>query len=270
MTPLPTPAVPTPADPTSLPDIIGGVAAAVAIAGALYGLIVWTYRHYRRWKLRDQLRTGVREITRLDDLLRKTTWDMDQLFSKGFPWAGYAIFIGGLGDNLNTLQQIAGEIADVMAGVRALEAGGAEDRLRGDVEAIADGLRRVTPLYIWGIVHSYRTAGTTAITESLPPDDGPNDSDFDDEDANEEWSMTVQIPPSATGREPTRTLKLEDRETVRDLRLALRVLFRSVTARLDMNDLKDAPFAAWPIDMAESYQNEAKLRAHLTIPYEHY
>jgi hypothetical protein len=268
--------------PPSMFDIVGGIAAAAALGGAIYGLAAWGYRAYRRRKLLAELKKETREIRRLDELLRKTTWDMEQLFSKGFPWAGYAIFIGEMGDHLNTLQGIAGETGDVMARVRALEADGADERLRSDVERIADGLRRVTPLYIWGIVQSYRTAGTTAITAAHPPnddDDVPSGEIADDLESDqtterdaedEEWApLMVQIPPSATGREPTRTLKYEDRAKVRDLRLALRVLFRSVASRLQMDDLKNVPFAAWPIDMAEAYHEEAKLRSHLTIPYEH-
>jgi hypothetical protein len=266
----------TPETNPSLPDIVGGVAAALAIAAALLGAIRWLYRHHRRNKLLDRLRTEVRELDRLDRLLGHSTMQMDQLFTKGFPWAGYAIFDGEMGDHLNTLQQIAGQTADLAARVRALNAQGADERLRGDIEGVAQGLRQVTPLYIWGIVDTYRRAGTDSISTGYGNDEESDDlnedevHDTDDIDNEDEgWSpMMVQIPLSATGREPTRVLKFEHRSQVRDLRLDLRVLFRSIVTRLDMDDLKHAPFASWPIDTAESYQDEAELRAHLTIPYE--
>jgi hypothetical protein len=195
--------------------------------------------------------TSYAEVRRIDDSLRDATWKTELLFSNGFPWAGYAIFTGEMGDHLNTLQRLAREAGDAVARTRAFDAPGADERLRSDVERLAEGLRQVIPLYIWGIVSSYR--GNYPTPEKVS------------RKAAKEG--LVHIPPSATGREPTRTLRLDDRGRVRDLRLHLRVLFRSVIMRLDLVDLKDAPFGFWPIDMAEAYQEEADLRVDLTIPY---
>lgn len=233
-------------DPSNL-ELVGGIAAALAIAGALFGSLAWVYRYVRRKSLLARLRDELRTIQRIDDTLRDATWKMEQLFSNGFPWGGYAIFTGEMGDHLTTLQRLAREAGDAVARTRALDAAGADERLRLDVEGLAEGLRQVVPLYIWGIVSSYRGHYRTnerAAKKGL-----------------------VHIPPSATGREPTRTLRLDDRATVRDLRLHLRVLFRSITMRLKIDDLDDVAFAAWPIDMAEAYQEEAKLRADVTVPY---
>lgn len=231
-------------------ELIGGISAALAIAAALFGTVTWLYRHFRRKKLLTHLSNEVRAVQRIDDTLRDRTWKMERLFTDGFPWTGYAIFTGAMGDHLDTLQGTAREVGDVVARTRALDASGADERLRLDVERLAEGLRQVIPLYIWGIVSSYRGNSLTTENEKEATKQG-----------------LVRIPASATGREPTRTLRFDDRAMVRDLRLHLRVLFRSITMRLRLEDLDDAPFATWPIDMAEAYEEEARLRGDLTVPY---
>ncbi|HYI44526.1 MAG TPA: hypothetical protein VE174_03570 [Actinomycetota bacterium] len=272
----------TPAVAPSLFEIVGGVAAAVAIAGSLFGLGRAAYRRFRRRQFLGRLRGHVTRIRELDELVRSATWDMELLFSKGLPWRGYAIFSDELGDHLNTLQRVAGDTADVVAEIRALDALGADERLRQDVEGLAEGLRRVVPLYIWGIVASYRKAYSISQSIRHPGNDGEeeddetsigakgDEEDLDEEESDDDWKpMMVWIPPSATGREPARTLRTEDRARVRDLRLDLRVLYRSVTLRLGMPDIRDKRFAAWPLDMVDAYKGEAKLRSKLVIPYEH-
>lgn len=240
------------AEEPAILELVGGIAATLAIAGALFATLTWVYRHVRRKKLLARLRDELRTVQRIDDTLRDATWKMEQLFSDGFPWAGFAIFTGEMGHHLNTLQRLVRDAGDAVARTRALDAAGADERLRIDVERLAEGLRQVIPLYIWGIVSSYR--GNYPTSEQIA------------KKAAKEG--LVHIPPSATGREPTRTLRLDDRATVRDLRLHLRVLFRSITLRLNLRDLDDGAFAAWPIDMAEAYQEEATLRVDLTVPYE--
>ena len=241
----------TPQGPSVL-ELVGGIAAALAIAGAFGGALAWLYRYIRRRHLLSRLREEVREIQEIDRELREATMDMERLFSDGFPWAGYAIFTGEMGKHLDTLQGLAQQAGDAVARTRALDANGADERLRADAEQVGEGLRRVIPLYIWGIVSSYRgNYPTPKKVASKAAEQG-----------------LVHIPPSATGREPTRTLRYDDRPLVRDLRLHLRVLFRSVVMRLKLEDLNDIHFAAWPIDMAEAYQEEAKLRSHLSVPYE--
>lgn len=235
----------------SLFEIVGGVAGAVAVVAAALGAARGMHRRYQRWRLKEKLRSHVRELLRLDELLRETTMSMDRLFSEGFPWAGYAIFTGEMGRHLQTLQSVASHTADAVADVRSLDASGPEERLRSDVERLAAGLRSVVPLYIWGIVNSYRGGFPT-------PEKVRNR-------AAEEG--VVRIPPSATGREATRVLRGEDRARVRDLRLDLRVLCRTVTKRLKLDDEKDEGFALWPIDMAESYQEPSR-RSGVTIPFE--
>ena len=233
---------------TDLGEIIGGVAAALAIVSALLIALRWGYQTFRRRQLLDYLRNAVQELHLLDRTLRETIVTMEHGFSAGFDWTGYAVFTGTLRDCLQGLQEVVVGASDLTARLRSLDATGADERLRRDVETIADGIRRVAPLYIWGIVRSYRAP--TPRTD----------------DARGGWR--VHIPPTATGREPARTLREQDREKVREVRLSLRILFRTLTHRLNMPEFQREGFALWPTYMAEAYTDVADLKHTDLIPYE--
>ena len=87
-------------------NIVGGVAAAIAIVSAIFITLRWAYATFKRHRLRGSLREAVRELHRLDNGMRESVVAAEKLFSEGFEWTGYAVFTGPFFDNLQRLQLV--------------------------------------------------------------------------------------------------------------------------------------------------------------------
>lgn len=200
-----------------LVEVVGTAASVVALAAATVSGWRWWETHRAR-----RLLTGwVHRLYRLDRRLVAVVCELDAALAVGVGWAGWAIWPHQLAGRITYLDGLVDDLERSRAELRAIDANGGTERLRADVERMADLLRLAAVTYRAGTIESYREV------------DG------------------AQMPPGATGREPTPTLGTNDVAAFAALRDEFTLVARTVAHRLDDGDRAERYRALWPVQRSE-------------------
>jgi hypothetical protein len=147
--------------------------------------------------------------------------DLDAAFTTGVGWAGWEIWPHALGGRITYLDGTIDGLERDRAAIRAIDATGSTERLRQDIERMAEILRTVATTYRAGTIESYR------LCNGEP------------------------IPSGAAGREDTPALGSNPGWKVGELRDEFTLLARTVRHRLDDEHGAERLTARWPITRAE-------------------
>jgi hypothetical protein len=200
-----------------LGEAVSTAASAVAIAGTGLALVQWV----RARRARGRLGQWARKLHRFDRRVVACVGELDAVFDEGPGWAGWAIWPDSLRDMLAYLDDTIDQLERASAELRAIDAPGAVERLRVDVEQMATVLRLAAVTYRAGAIESYRESSGEAI------------------------------PMGATGREPTPVLGSNSTAELGALRDEFTLLARTVADRLGDEEHAEKYRAVWPIARAE-------------------
>lgn len=194
---------------------VGVTSSGVAIVAALAGVLLATRRWSRRRAVSVKLAGHLGRLAKIDRRIAALAVDLEQRQTEGTGWGGWDLPPPHLQSHWTYLDGLQGELEFTIAEVRALDAEVSGERLRGDVEELADVLRRVARLYRAGSAASYRAS------EGKPTGN------------------------SAGGSAPIKPLQEVDLAPAESLRLRTQLLFRTCHYRLAGSAGRE--WAEWPI-----------------------
>lgn len=110
--------------------LVGAITGAISLAATGYALVRW----WKARRVRDRLEISVARLMRQERRLGGVILELDQRLATRSDWAGWARWPMHLGGQLTYASGLADEAEREEALVRALNAQGADERLRQDIE----------------------------------------------------------------------------------------------------------------------------------------
>ncbi len=141
---------------------IGVVTGALAMAAAFQA-------GYRRWKaahVRKRLAVSVGRLIRQQHRLGGVVIELDRKLAAGTGWAGWSIWPDTISGQLTYLESLLDEAEREEAMVRSLDASGADERLRQDIEEMHQVLVAVARAAIEGTTGAYQASSGDAVPSS--------------------------------------------------------------------------------------------------------
>lgn len=194
---------------------VGATSSAFAIVIGLRGAVLAVTRWFRQRSVARDLRARLGRLAKLDTRLAAVAVDLEDLQTQGTGWGGWDLPPRNLGAYWTYLVGLQEELEFTIAEVRAIDAEGPSERLRADIEELADVLRRAAELYESGSAAAYRAAEGRALGIS------------------------------AGGRAPIKPLQEADLALAQLLRLRTQLLFRTCCQRL--TGRPGEGWGVWPI-----------------------
>jgi hypothetical protein len=200
------------------PVLVGAIAAALSIVGSGYGGMHW----WKARRVRTRLEISVGRLQRQEHRLGGVIRELDRRLAEGPGWAGWSVWPDKLGGELTYAAALADEAEREEAMVRSLDARGADERLRRDVEELHRVLSRVASACVEGTLDANRS------------------------------SNGDPIPSSPGGREVTPALGSMDEAQLLEARRRFTTLMRTCRHRLGRGDhwsreWAEAFASSWPV-----------------------
>jgi hypothetical protein len=142
--------------------LVGAVASAVGVVAAALAAIRW----WRVRRVRQRLAVAVGRLVRQERRLGRLIIDLDRQLTMGGAWEGWSQWPAYLGGQLTYASGLADEAEREEALVRALDADGAVERLRQDVEEMHQVLHKVAMACLDGTIAAYRNSEGEPVASS--------------------------------------------------------------------------------------------------------
>lgn len=204
-------------------------------AAAVVTTVRHVFRRVRAGRTRRRIHELLRRIRRIELRLSALAAELDNRLGRGVTWAGLDIWPIELRGHLVYVRALLEEAERSEAMLRALDASGADERLRADVERLYVIFRQVGREYIDGSMKTYR----------------------------QHFGEPIEM--SAGGREVTLTLADESASAINDLRDEFTTLMRTCLYRLEADEHAEEYGVYWPIQRFE-VERVAELDVWATEP----
>lgn len=198
-------------------EVIGAAASAVALAGTSIGVGRW----WRTRRVHRLLTMWVGKLLRYDRRIVALVGELDVAFDAGVGWTGHSIWPHELGGRIAYFDGLIDDLERARAELRAIDASGGTERLRADVERMAEVLRAAARTYRAGTIESYRDSNGAAIQYG------------------------------ASGRDVAPTLGSNSISEFGAVRDEFTLLARTVAYRLGEEDRAEGYRAIWPVFRGE-------------------